>query len=215
MPPFNLCVKTNGRASEGVSRKRDITQSLADRSCGLRASPTPTSRLLWLLVRGSKPFVLLCLIQQPGFYPSTTRILCQRSQMGGLPGMVIGYIVRQSTQFFITHRISLPYPRQREDRRVDPLTIQVGQRSISEQKENRRTIKMLYKARASDLGPRDFVKVECIACGHVDLLPSDKLRIKGLPLPAYTPVPDLERRLRCRECDTRGKAVVSIRWAQG
>jgi hypothetical protein len=24
---------------------------------------------------------------------------------------------------------------------------------------------------------------------------------------------DLEPRLRCRECDTRGKAVVSIKWA--
>jgi hypothetical protein len=44
------------------------------------------------------------------------------------------------------------------------------------------------------------------------LLPSDKLRIKGLALRPYTAVLDLEPRLRCRECDARGKAVVSIKW---
>jgi tRNA (Thr-GGU) A37 N-methylase len=70
----------------------------------------------------------------------------------------------------------------------------------------------LYAARIQDLGPGDFVKVECIACRHEELLPADRLRIKGLPLPSYTPVLDLEPRLRCRECDARGKAVVSIKW---
>ena len=30
----------------------------------------------------------------------------------------------------------------------------------------------LYAARVSDLGPGDFVKVECIAGGHVTLIPS-------------------------------------------
>ena len=71
----------------------------------------------------------------------------------------------------------------------------------------------LYAARIQDLGPGDYVRVQCIACGHDELLPTDKLRIKGLPLPPYTPVLDLERRFRCRECDAKGKAVVSIRWA--
>ena len=72
----------------------------------------------------------------------------------------------------------------------------------------------LYAARIQDLGPGDFVKVECMACGHVELLSANKLRIKRLPLPPYTPVLDLERRLRCRECDARGKAVVVIQWAE-
>jgi hypothetical protein len=71
----------------------------------------------------------------------------------------------------------------------------------------------LYAARIQDLGHGDFVKVECAACGHVELLAADKLRIKGLPLPPYTPVLDLEPRLRCRECDAKGKAVVTIKWA--
>jgi len=34
----------------------------------------------------------------------------------------------------------------------------------------------------------------------------------GLRLPPYTPVLDLEPRLRCRECGARSKVVVSIRW---
>jgi ribosomal protein S27E len=38
----------------------------------------------------------------------------------------------------------------------------------------------LYAARIQDLGPGDFVKVECTACRHVELLAPDKLRIKGL-----------------------------------
>ena len=62
-----------------------------------------------------------------------------------------------------------------------------------------------------DLAPGDFVRVECIACGHMLIPPSSLLH--GLRLPPYTPVLDLERRLRCRECDAKGKAVVSIRWA--
>jgi len=70
----------------------------------------------------------------------------------------------------------------------------------------------LYAARIEDLGPGDFVKVECIACGHDELISPSSL-VHGLRLPPYTPVLDLEPRLRCRECDARGKAVVSIRWA--
>ena len=71
----------------------------------------------------------------------------------------------------------------------------------------------LYDARIGDLGPGDFVKVECV-CGHSVLVPPSGLQ-QGLRLPPYTPVLDLERRrFRCRECDARGKAVVSIRWAE-
>ena len=55
----------------------------------------------------------------------------------------------------------------------------------------------------------------CIECGHDELLAPDVLRVKGVPLPPYTPVLDLEPPLRCRECDAKGKAVVSIRWAAG
>ena len=41
------------------------------------------------------------------------------------------------------------------------------------------------------------------------------LRLSGYPLPPYIGILDLEPKLRCRECDARGKAVVSIKWADG
>ena len=69
----------------------------------------------------------------------------------------------------------------------------------------------LYSARIGDLGPGDFVKVEC-ACGHDALIPHSGLQ-QGLRLPPYMPALDLESRFRCRECDQRGEVVVSIRWA--
>ena len=71
----------------------------------------------------------------------------------------------------------------------------------------------LYAARIEDLGPGDFVNVECAACGHDMLIPASAL-LQGLRLPPASLVLDLEPRLRCRECDARGKAVVSIRWAE-
>jgi hypothetical protein len=71
----------------------------------------------------------------------------------------------------------------------------------------------LYAAHIEDLGPADFVKMECAACGHDVLIPPSALP-QGLRLPPYTVVRDLEPRLRCRECDARGRAVVSIEWAR-
>ena len=68
----------------------------------------------------------------------------------------------------------------------------------------------MYTARIADLGPGDFVRVQCVACCRDELLVPDRLRIKGVPLPSYKPVLDLEHRLRCRECDPRGRASVSI-----
>jgi hypothetical protein len=68
-------------------------------------------------------------------------------------------------------------------------------------------------ARLSSLNPDDLVR--SLALGHDDLLASDVLRIKGVPLPPDTPVVDLERMLRCRHCDVKGALAVSIRWAAG
>ena len=70
----------------------------------------------------------------------------------------------------------------------------------------------LYAARIEDLGAGDFVKFECAACGHDALIPPSSL-LQGLRLAPATRVLNLEHRLRCRECDARGKAVVSIKWA--
>jgi hypothetical protein len=65
----------------------------------------------------------------------------------------------------------------------------------------------LYAARIEDLGPGDFVKVECAACGH-DVLITRSAPLQGLRLAPTTRVLDLESRFRCRECDQRGTAVV-------
>ena len=72
----------------------------------------------------------------------------------------------------------------------------------------------LYAARIEDLGPGDFVRTECAGCGHETLIPASAL-LQGLRLALTYRVLDLEPRLRCRECDARGKAVVSIRWGGG
>ena len=61
----------------------------------------------------------------------------------------------------------------------------------------------LYAARIEDLGPGGFVKVECAACGHDELIPASAL-LQGLRLPrlplcsTWNPAPG-------RECDTRRK----------
>ena len=69
----------------------------------------------------------------------------------------------------------------------------------------------LYACRLADLGPGDFVQLECV-CGHVMLVTADMLRNAGVA--PERKVVDLHPRLRCRECDERGKAVVSVRWGK-
>src|SRR5712691_12283110 len=60
-----------------------------------------------------------------------------------------------------------------------------------------------------DLRPGDFVRVEC-ACGHEEMIPAVTLT-QGLRLAPDARVVDLEPRLRCRECDAKGRAAVSVR----
>jgi hypothetical protein len=72
-------------------------------------------------------------------------------------------------------------------------------------------MRALFEARLSDLGPCDFVKVECTACVHVEMLTATMLGSAGVK--AYETILDLESKMRCRQCDARGKAMVSIKWA--
>lgn len=71
---------------------------------------------------------------------------------------------------------------------------------------------MLYAARIEDLGPGDFVKVDCAVCEHTGLLAPGFLDRLGLS--PQDKVLDLTDRVRCRNCDVRGRAVVSIKWAK-
>jgi hypothetical protein len=81
----------------------------------------------------------------------------------------------------------------------------------------------LYAAKVKDLGPSDFVKIDCAAfcrrllrssadlrCSHTALLTSAFLARLGLE-PRHR-VLDLKDRVRCRGCGVRGRAVVSIKW---
>lgn len=69
----------------------------------------------------------------------------------------------------------------------------------------------LYKARVSDLGPGDFVMITCFACGHESLIPPSTFLVRPGVSPD-TPIVDLERRVRCRECNARGESLVSVKW---
>ena len=62
----------------------------------------------------------------------------------------------------------------------------------------------------ADRGPK--ARVECIACGHDEMIPRIGL-VVGLRLPASIRVLDLQSRFRCRDCDRRGSVALSIRWA--
>ena len=64
-----------------------------------------------------------------------------------------------------------------------------------------------YAARVSDLGPGDLVQVECV-CGHTERLTAAMLTTAGLAPDER--VRGLESRMRCRECDEKGRAVISI-----
>jgi hypothetical protein len=69
----------------------------------------------------------------------------------------------------------------------------------------------LHKARISDLGSDDFVRVMCYGCGHETLIPPDTFLVRpGVSLD--TRVVELERRARCRECNAIGEALVSVKW---
>ena len=68
----------------------------------------------------------------------------------------------------------------------------------------------LYAARIADLGPGDLIVAEGV-CGHVERLTGRMLATAGAG--TEDKIADLAPRRRCRECDHRVQAVVSIRWA--
>jgi hypothetical protein len=70
-----------------------------------------------------------------------------------------------------------------------------------------RAIKPFYAARAKDIQPGEFLKVERGKCLHVELIPPVGLR-DGLRLPPLTLVQDLQPRFRCLECDSKDGARV-------
>jgi hypothetical protein len=70
----------------------------------------------------------------------------------------------------------------------------------------------LYAARIEDLGPVDFMVVECHSRNNVGLLSARFLLSLGFP--PYTMLKSLQRHTRCRGCGVRGKGDISIRWGK-
>ena len=75
---------------------------------------------------------------------------------------------------------------------------------------NGRVMVPLYAARIEDLGPVDFMVVECL---HNVGLPSARFLL-SLGFPPYTSIKSLQRYTRCRGCGVRGKGDISIRWGK-
>jgi hypothetical protein len=72
-------------------------------------------------------------------------------------------------------------------------------------------MKGFWEAHVGDLGSGDLVKVECL-CGHVEMLTAAMLRTAGVS--EHEQVRGLNRRLRWRECDAKGKVDVTIKCAE-
>jgi hypothetical protein len=67
---------------------------------------------------------------------------------------------------------------------------------------NGRVMVPLYAARIEDLGPVEFMVVECHSC-NVGLLSARFLLSLGFP--PYTSIKSLQRHTRCRGCGVRGR----------
>jgi hypothetical protein len=66
----------------------------------------------------------------------------------------------------------------------------------------------LYNFRVEHLTASDYLKVECQSCGHVQRLTGAMLLMAGVRPPDQ--IADLEHRLRCRECDRKGRVIVTV-----
>ena len=56
----------------------------------------------------------------------------------------------------------------------------------------------------------DLVEIKCV-CGHSEALTASMLARVGMK--PHETIMDLQRRLRCRECDERGRVALLVRWA--
>jgi hypothetical protein len=81
----------------------------------------------------------------------------------------------------------------------------------TERTENNGKMAPIYDPRVGDLLPGDFLHLQC-ACGHEMLIPQPAL-LQDMRLRRDDRIDDLALRLRCRECDEQGKAVVTVRWS--
>jgi hypothetical protein len=64
-----------------------------------------------------------------------------------------------------------------------------------------------YDFRLEDLRAFHLVRAHCQACGHKAIVPNEAL-LQGQP--GCTRLTSLQRRLRCRRCGAKGKALLEM-----
>jgi hypothetical protein len=69
------------------------------------------------------------------------------------------------------------------------------------------TVPPRYDFRLEDLRAFHLVRAHCQACGHKAIIPNAALQ-PGQP--GFARLTSLQRRLRCRRCGTRGKALLEM-----
>jgi hypothetical protein len=69
------------------------------------------------------------------------------------------------------------------------------------------TVQARYDFRLEDLLAFHLVRAHCQACGHKAIIPNAALQ-RGQP--GYTRLTSLQRRLRCRRCGAKGKALLEM-----
>jgi len=87
------------------------------------------------------------------------------------------------------------------------LTIAAGERYLRTERQPGGAEYDPFRARIEGLGDGGFLRVECAACGKDELIPPIGL-LQGLALAAVHA--RARPGARCRECDQRGKVVLSI-----
>jgi DNA-directed RNA polymerase subunit RPC12/RpoP len=70
-----------------------------------------------------------------------------------------------------------------------------------------RTVPPRYDVRLEDLRAFHLVRAECQACGHKAIIPNATLQRNQ---PGHTRLTSLQRRLRCRRCGAKGKALLEM-----
>ena len=69
---------------------------------------------------------------------------------------------------------------------------------------------VLYEVRVEHIdNRRNRLVVECLSCGHCDIVPPWLLRSKA---PLQAKVLNLKPKFRCRKCRERGEVNISVQW---
>lgn len=69
------------------------------------------------------------------------------------------------------------------------------------------------ETRVGNLGPDDYLKLECRVCRHTLAISGETLRLIPKAPPRHQLVRNLQRRLKCKGCNTKGNVSIFVAWA--